>query len=130
MKMHLLMIIGILGLAAPIYADENSGSALLKNCGATVKQADGGILNEEESIGAVYCAGYLSGFVDSHVMETNAKPKKPLYCLPEDGIKNEQMARILTAYFKKHPERLQESARLHVVSLLIKNFPCKKSGGV
>lgn len=130
MKMRLMITIGIIGLAVPTFADVNSGADLLKNCASVVKQADGGNLSEEESLGAVYCAGYLAGFSDSHVMETTAKPKKPIYCLPTDGVKNDQMARILTAYFKKHPERLQESARLHVVSVLISTFPCKKSGGV
>lgn len=127
MKAHMLIAIGILSLASPTFADMNSGAALLKNCNAAIKQADGGTLTEEESLGAVYCTGYLSGFMDSHVMEINAKPKKPLYCLPETGLTNNKMAHILTAYFKKHPERSQESARLQVVSALLQSFPCKKS---
>lgn len=127
MKIHLLITIGILSLAAPTFADVNSGADLLKNCTPAIKQADGETLTEEESLGAVYCAGYLSGFTDSHVMETNAKPKKPLYCLPENGLTNIQMARVLTTYFKKYPKRLQESARLQVVSALTSVFPCKKS---
>lgn len=126
MKSKLLIMIGIFCLAEPTYAEVNSGADLQKNCNAAVKHADGGNLTEEESLGSVYCAGYLSGFMDSHIMGTNAKPKKPLYCLPKNGLANIQMARILITYFAKHPERLHEPARLQAVSALLQSFPCKK----
>lgn len=113
---------------AIIRAEELDGKTLLESCSAAVSIADGKPLgdSQEEVRNVNLCTGYLYGFTDSHELEKLAKPKKRLYCLPTDGVRNEQLARIITTHLKSNPKDLNQSARINVLAALINAFPCKK----
>lgn len=122
---RLLITAALLGNAPSLFAEITSGNLLLRNCNSAVKQDDGGDLNEREALEAVHCLGYLSGFTDSHAMEAIAKPQKPLYCLPENGLENAQLARIVVKHLRKNPEELHGNGRVLVAVALTSAFPCK-----
>lgn len=106
----------------------STGIELLRACAAVVKQADGIDISPQGGIESIYCLGYLSGFTDSARLTTHFyKTQDQRICLPERGASNEQLARIVTKWFRDHPNDLHESARMSVMLALQTAFPCKKN---
>lgn len=99
------------------------GEDLLHYCASMVKETEGKEpLNSEDLSGAIFCAGYLSGFTDAKYVEGFGRGEQ-LYCLP-DGTDNGRIAVVVTAYLREKPERLRETARTGVAFALKKAFPC------
>ena len=103
---------------------EFDGNELLRQCGPVVKQLNGEKLNPDEQLESLLCAGYLSGFTDSHAIETPSQPR-PLYCFPKEGIEVGQQARIVVKYLRENPEILHESARSSIAISFTHAFPCR-----
>jgi hypothetical protein len=111
-------------LATPAHA-EQTGNDLLRGCTAMSKTADGNEQSIDDITSSLYWAGYISGFVDSYQI-TYPGNKPTLFCVPQQGIENGQMARIVIKYLNDNPKDLHQSARLCLIHSLQDAFPCKK----
>lgn len=122
-----ILLLAALAAAATcnVWGQGPEGSALLKACGATLRQADGGQLSEEDSIESIFCIGYVSGFLDGMSLTATLTGGRPNVCLPERGITNDQAIRILVKYLRENPETLHKSGRMSLYISLGKAFPCK-----
>src|SRR5262245_3606926 len=94
---YLLLVVAaaaIFAAAVTAHAQQPDGSKMLRACGASVKQADGGSVTEEEAVLSVYCLGYISGFLDSMALTVGTTSGRQNVCLPQQGISNNQAVRI------------------------------------
>src|SRR5262249_9802826 len=113
------------------FASRDDGSEFLRQCNAAVRQMDGETLSAADQVDAIYCMGYLSGFIDSHTAEIGARralqettdQAKEIYCLPK-AIEVGQLVRIVTKYLKENPKILNKRANVCVVYALVSEFPC------
>ena len=108
------------------HAQGQDGSFYLQACGAAIKQSDGVALTAEEGSPAVYCIGYVAGFLDSHSLAMTQSGAKKSICTPERGITNDQAIRIFVKYLRENPKFLHESGRMSFFVSLAKAFPCVK----
>jgi hypothetical protein len=107
-------------------AQGQDGSFYLQACSAAVKQSDGGTLSPEEGSPAIFCIGYVSGFLDAHSLSTTQSGAKKSICMPERGITNDQAIRIFVKYLRENPKFLHESGRMSLFVSLATAFPCAK----
>ena len=101
------------------------GAKFLRACNAEVKQRDGLNISEEESIEALWCVSYVSGFLDALAVSELMAPVRKAICLPQRGITTDQAARILVKYLRDNPEKLHQSGRISLFVALAKVFPCR-----
>ena len=121
-----LTLVFVSCLASEVVASATpSGNELLQRCGASVHQADGARLNEQESANSLMCLTYLEGWLDSHAFDLVRLPQ-PLYCLPQQGFTVGQLARMVVKTLSSNPQKLHEDARLAVGLSLMEAFPCRK----
>jgi len=104
-----------------------SGNELLQRCSASVRQADGVRLNDQQSVDSLMCLSYLEGWLDSHAFDLVRLPQ-PLYCLPQQGFTVGQFARMVVKTLSSNPQKLHEDARLAVGLSLMEAFLCAKPG--
>jgi hypothetical protein len=106
-------------------AREPNGSELLRGCNAAIRQTEGVNVAVEESIRALHCLGYVSGFQDAMGMAdwTVANVQA---CVPRKGIEVDQGVRILVKFLRENPERLNESGRILFFTAMVRAFPCKR----
>lgn len=124
MRKLFLVFIVFTSLCSQAFA-EITGNEMLRYCTAIIKQTEGKEITSEESMGVLMAIGYLAGFTDSHAVETSlSEPKRVLYCLPEKGAENEQLARIIQKYLAANPESLHKNVRIGIAIALKKAFPC------
>ena len=109
----------------PVQAQTDNGALFLRLCGAAVKQADGEKLAPGESIEALLCHSYISGFLDASSLAKALKVGTPVLCLPESGVTTERAARLLVQLLHENPERRAQTGRISLYVALDKEFPCK-----
>jgi Rap1a immunity proteins len=109
-----------------VRAQSQDGSFYLQACSAAVKQSDGKSLSTEEEPTAIFCIGYISGFLDAHSLTTTQSGAKKFICTPERGISNDQAIRIFVKYLRENPKILHESGRISLYVSLATAFPCAK----
>ena len=129
MHKTILLFVAFVAVAASgnIHAQsQEDGSHYLRVCSAAVKMSDGKELTQEESLGALYCVSYISGFLDSMSLTAKFTKGKRTVCTPERGVSNDQAARLLVKYLRANPETLHESGRMSLYLALQKAFPCTK----
>jgi hypothetical protein len=81
-----------------------------------------------EKLDSTYCAGYIAGVLDVEAAWRRVEgesSKATHYCLPADGIPNEQVLRILKKWLDKNPEKLHLRADFIVHAAILEAFPCK-----
>ena len=78
----------------------------------------------EASLGKIKCAAYISGILDSYRVISFQVPQARFICLPDQGISNDQAIRVVIKWLQEHPSRLQESARVSVLTALKYACPC------
>lgn len=125
-SVHAIGLVLATCLASAALAQGQDGSFYLQVCGAAVKQSDGGKLTQEEGLGAIYCGSYIGGFLDAMSLTTTLNKGNRIVCVPEQGITNDQAARILVKYLRENPKTLHESGRMSLYIALQKAFPCPK----
>jgi Rap1a immunity proteins len=76
------------------------------------------------TVGEAICASYLSGLIDMHAIITGMGWGSPVFCLPDQGISNDQARRIFQAWAREHPEELHETARGSVLLAFKGAFSC------
>lgn len=118
-----LLVVGSLCQVA-VSAQGHDGNFFLRTCSAAVKQADGGKLNADEQMGAIFCASYVAGYVDAVTLFTTALKAQAPICMPEQGITNEQGARLLVKHLRENPSDLHKSGRVTLFVVLANTFPC------
>lgn len=104
-----------------------SGNELHRQCSASVRQADGARLNDQQSVDSLMCLSYLEGWLDSHAFDLVRLPQ-PLYCLPQQGFTVGQFARMVVKTLSSNPQKLHEDARLAVGLSLMEAFLCARPG--
>ena len=113
-------------LLMPIYAWAvfDDGSSLLTACSVKVRIDDGERnISEDEALKGLMCMEYILGFIDSHTTESIFTEKKQ-YCLPDNGIRMQQAARIVVKFLKANPKFLQEKARLGTFAAFHESILC------
>jgi hypothetical protein len=105
------LVTAVLTLNMPLHA-EFRGIELLWRC------------SSEEPDLQLACVGYLSGFMDGVEINATATKGRKSFCLPKEGISNDQARRILVKWLEARPKFLHESARVHVLLALKDAFPC------
>jgi hypothetical protein len=81
-----------------------------------------------EKLDSTYCAGYIAGVLDVEAVWRKLEgesSKATHYCLPADGIPNDQVLRILKKWLDNNPEKLHWRTDLIIHTALVKAFPCK-----
>ncbi|MBX9587387.1 MAG: hypothetical protein K2X50_09025 [Gammaproteobacteria bacterium] len=110
----LIFTVTMLGSAPIAYADAGMTGGTLKS------------LCESEN-GKLICIGYVSGVTDTFVLMSDLKKSnsgKPIICAPASGISNDQAMRIVLGYITSNSATLLQSARVVIISALIKAYPC------
>jgi Rap1a immunity proteins len=104
----------IIGLTSGARADSGMAASTLKSlC--------------EGDTGKLICIGYISGVTDALVLMSDLKKSNsgvPIICTPISGVSNDEAMRIVLDYIKMNPLLLQQSARVVIVTALLKAFPC------
>lgn len=103
------------------------GAYFLRACEAAVKQADGAQMTLEDSLSALNCMTYISGFREALALNSKISKTPKLYCPPEGGVTHEQVARVFTKFLQSNPESLSQSGSLSLYIALSKNYPCVDS---
>jgi hypothetical protein len=126
MKYVIGIVLLIVLLTLPVQARaEFTGLDLLHGCAAVIKHSDGRALTPIEDWDMAYWMGFLTGFLDGYAITSYNVEKRPL-CLPSEGVKGEQIARIVHKYLENHPEDLHNTPRILVFRAVLQAFPCKQ----
>jgi len=110
---------------------EQTGNEFLRDCTNTLRLLDGDLqLTGDELSVAFHCGGYLLGFIDGYVVsgavnKALSGSSRPLMCLPEGGIPEDQAVRVVVKWMRGHPQDLNRPARILVTIALEQAFPCK-----
>lgn len=120
--MHRLQIASLLALlvlfSGNAYAN---GNELLRNCQSALALERGG-QSPTDSARAIQCLGYLQGFSGLNALYEQVQ-QKTFWCLP-DGVRNEQIVRVVVKYLQSHPELLHQSKAGLAALALGEAFPC------
>lgn len=129
------LIMALLLIPSVSFADL-SGKQLQEDCKLVIGESPAPPKNHdkeiEQNFRAGACTGYLKGLDDMHmvyaaVVARYHKSDNPraffLYCIPYK-IHNEQLAKVVVDYIKKHPEELKSPASVAAVKALRNAFPC------
>ncbi len=111
-KLFLLLIV-ILAFASAS-AQTDTGMDLLRACNAIIQSEEGKEVPMEDQLLSFYWTGYLAGFTDAAVI-IDTVVSHGIYCVPPQGIENDQLVRVVKKYLDGHPEDLHQSARLSVL---------------
>ena len=84
----------------PAHAQQQDGSFFLRACSAAVRISGGENLGQDETIGALFCNSYVSGFLDGIALTVVASSAQSPVCLPENGIANDQAVRIFVKFLR------------------------------
>jgi len=124
MRYLLALIFVMLGFSQNAAASPD-GASLLRACNASNKQEDGIEVSDEEAAYALWCSGYVAGYLDGFQISSSTKGAGEKLCLPNAGITNDQAIRVITRWLKDHPETLHQSGRVEILRALASAFPCK-----
>lgn len=106
-------------------APTETGAEMLELCDPGVKTMAGEVVSGEGNQKALYCSGYVSGFIDGMVVSGPFKGGPSLICLPPSGVDTEQVIRVYVKYLRERPERLHQSGRVLLYASLRNAYPCK-----
>ena len=130
-----LLLVAILVLAQPLTSQNSDvrrqdGNQFLKECTQVIRSVDGESLDDLQSMDAMYCLGYISGFLNSHLLVTSIAKIRTLFCTPKAGIplrglQGGQGARIIVKWLNDHPEKLHLEKDILTLAALINAFPCQ-----
>lgn len=129
---RVLLLIGLLsGISAASNglaqgAPTETGTQMLDLCDSGVKTMGGEVISSGGSEKALYCSGYVSGFIDGMVVSGPFKGGPSLICLPRSGVDTEHVIRVYVKYLRERPERLDQSGRVLLYASLRNAFPCKR----
>ena len=108
-------------------AQAKDGAYFLKACTAATKQADGAQLSLEESIAALNCLTYISGFREALALSSTINKTPRLYCPQEGGVTHEQVARVFSKFLQENEDSRAQNGDLSLYIALTKAYPCRGS---
>lgn len=130
MRVLYLAVLTIFLISVSTHAHaEFDGNELLRDCNSVIKEENGATLSTTELVGATYCNGYISGFLDSYSIDSYAFEKatqRKLYCCLPPKAKIIQLVRVIVKYLEEHPAELHENVRMLMMAALNKAFPCEE----
>ena len=120
MVRRLLFAAGVVvAVSAPAQAKLMTAQELLWAC-------EGKFVNEAKRImGMIQCASYISGIIDGVTVAGMFAQKRPLFCIPRQGIANDQARLVFIKWANGHPSKLHNRARTSVIIAMAKAFPRK-----
>lgn len=101
------------------------GNDMMAECSAAVQFADSGQATKNLML-ASYCLGLMDGIMDLSLAHKWNKDSTAYICLPDDGIKNIQAARIVLKYLRDNPNKLQAPGSFLAIKALSLAYPCHK----
>jgi len=113
----LCLLIPLLLHVEPTFA---GGNDILNQCTAAQRA-----LNGDEDVNysdAMFCVGLVQGVTSTLIL--TQLTGHALTCIPEDGIRTEQVVRIFIKYLSANPEQLHHNETYLVVHALQEAFPC------
>ncbi len=88
------------------------GSKLLRACSAARQQQDGRDLSVEDAAEALWCVGYVGGFIDGLAV-AQWGGGVPRVCLPERGVEVDQRYESLKGIFEPTPSGFARAVEQH-----------------
>jgi hypothetical protein len=123
---NVIILVITLASAGQARSQGGDGSFFLSACSATQREFDNVQLSKEDEAISMYCAAYVSGFLDGMSLTLGSSNAKRVVCLPEKGISNEQAVRVFVKFLRANPETLHQTGRMSFFIALAKAFPCGK----
>ena len=109
----------------------NDGSALLRECGAALRAADGGPVIEsipvERGMQMGQCLGLVSAVWHTHEIMVETFDGRPAFC-PPASISAGQMARVVHAFLTLHPDDLGRWDAELILQAFADAYPCRDRG--
>ena len=106
----------------------NDGSALLRECGAALRAADGGSVIESNSVERGMqmgqCLGLVSAVWHTHEIMVETFDGRPAFC-PSASISAGQMARVVHAFLTQHPDDLHRWDAELILQAFGDAYPCR-----
>ena len=124
-----LVFIATAGRAAAQLPTPNldDGNALLRECGAALRAADGGPVIEsdpvERGIQMGQCLGLVSAVWHTHKMMVETFDSRTAFC-PSASIRAGQMARVVQAFLTLHPDDLGRWDAELILQAFADAYPC------
>jgi hypothetical protein len=109
----------LLSLSGGVAAEQTRTEQLVWEC-------DENPSSPEAWVKLAHCAGYVSGMLDMHALMVAPQVGRAAsqFCLPADGISNDQAIKVFLKWAREHPEELHKSARVSLLIALKDAFPC------
>ena len=106
----------------------NDGTALLRECGAALRAADGGPVIEsnpvERGMQMGQCLGLVSAVWHTHEVMVETFDGRTAFC-PSPSISAGQMARLVHAYLTQHPDDLDRWDTELILDAFNDAYPCR-----
>ena len=124
-----LVFVATAGRAAAQLPTPNvdDGNALLRECGAALRAADGGPVIEsdpvERGIQMGQCLGLVSAVWHTHEMMVETFDSRTAFC-PSASISAGQMARVVHAFLTLHPDDLGRWDAELILQAFADAYPC------
>ena len=105
----------------------NDGNALLRECGAALRAADGGPVIESNPVARGMqmgqCRGLVSAVWHTHDMMVETFDSRTAFC-PSASISAGQMARVVHAFLTLHPDDLGRWDAELILQAFAEAYPC------
>ena len=105
----------------------NDGTALLRECGAALRAADGGPVIESNPVARGMqmgqCLGLVSAVWHTHEMMVETFDSRTAFC-PSASISAGQMARVVHAFLTLHPDDLGRWDAELILQAFAEAYPC------
>ena len=124
-----LVFIATAGRAAAQLPTPNvdDGNALLRECGAALRAADGGPVIESDPVARGIqmgqCLGLVSAVWHTHKMMVETFDSRTAFC-PSASISAGQMARVVHAFLTLHPDDLGRWDAELILQAFADAYPC------
>ena len=124
-----LVFIATAGRAAAQLPTPNldDGNALLRECGAALRAADGGPVIESNPVARGMqmgqCLGLVSAVWHTHEMMVETFDSRTAFC-PSASISAGQMARVVHAFLTLHPDDLGRWDAELILQAFAEAYPC------
>ncbi|HIM52828.1 MAG TPA: hypothetical protein EYM36_13050 [Acidobacteria bacterium] len=124
-----LVFVATAGRAAAQLPTPNvdDGNALLRECGAALRAADGGPVIESNSVARGMqmgqCLGLVSAVWHTHEMMVETFDSRTAFC-PSASISAGQMARVVHAFLTLHPDDLGRWDAELILQAFAEAYPC------
>ena len=121
-----LLVVGSAEAQGPT-PNVNDGAALLRECGAALRAADGGpVLEEnpvERGVHMGQCLGLVSAVWHTHKLMVDAFGSRQAFC-PAGLISAGQMARLVHVYLAERPDDLERGDVELILEAFGESYPC------